>query len=435
MKPGNIEWATDLLFPAGADPWSATPNKIRPPHGKVATGRTPGERPPVGETNWWRWAVAQKIRELGGAQVGSLLLDEFDFGLDLFEYLRPFGLTLRGTFLGDVQAIFGDDATRTYMTLMPAGRRHYAGTDMISDAMDPSWDVRGAACDRAGRFAVAMGSRDRALRVAELTPLGPTIGNWWNGLPPGYTTFGLGCLPYGAPNERWVTNGADGSSPYFAVDTGVGLWTVAGTPPAFAPMGVPQILRSSQHLPDDLWPGDPGNPVFMLISPLSGQVSTSPDGDVWGVPWAGINAGALGWVLDYGYGAWDTTWIAVLRQNLARDICVSVDNGLTWETRPALTSSVNLFSTGSWARITTNGCGSWLLVVSGGPLIEYHASTDNGATWHRVYPQISALANSEPQVEAGSLWSGGGQICTVTHNNDNMWPRVHASSSLRFLPS
>ncbi len=64
-KPATIlEWATDANFPAGADPWSAQPNKVEPAAAKVDVGRQPTELPPAEETNWWRSMVSRFVAHL-----------------------------------------------------------------------------------------------------------------------------------------------------------------------------------------------------------------------------------------------------------------------------------------------------------------------------------------------------------------------------------
>lgn len=41
------DWATDVNFPAGGDPWSGQPNKVTPSAGEVQVGFEPKQRPPA----------------------------------------------------------------------------------------------------------------------------------------------------------------------------------------------------------------------------------------------------------------------------------------------------------------------------------------------------------------------------------------------------
>lgn len=41
-----VNWASDTNFPAGSDPWSATPTKVAPSAGQIAAGSAPGSKMP-----------------------------------------------------------------------------------------------------------------------------------------------------------------------------------------------------------------------------------------------------------------------------------------------------------------------------------------------------------------------------------------------------
>lgn len=50
----NEPWASDLNYPAGADPWSGTPTKSAPGLSEIAAGHVPGAPDPAEVENWWK---------------------------------------------------------------------------------------------------------------------------------------------------------------------------------------------------------------------------------------------------------------------------------------------------------------------------------------------------------------------------------------------
>lgn len=54
-RPTTIpSWSTDANYPAGSDPWSATPTRVEPDAGDKAAGFDPGEKPPA---QWFNWLL------------------------------------------------------------------------------------------------------------------------------------------------------------------------------------------------------------------------------------------------------------------------------------------------------------------------------------------------------------------------------------------
>lgn len=52
-RPAVIpSWSTDANYPAGGDPWSATPTRVEPDAGNKAGGFVPKEKPPAQFFNW-----------------------------------------------------------------------------------------------------------------------------------------------------------------------------------------------------------------------------------------------------------------------------------------------------------------------------------------------------------------------------------------------
>lgn len=54
-RPTTIpSWSTDANYPAGSDPWSATPTRVEPDAGDKASGFDPGDKPPA---QWFNWLL------------------------------------------------------------------------------------------------------------------------------------------------------------------------------------------------------------------------------------------------------------------------------------------------------------------------------------------------------------------------------------------
>lgn len=69
-KPVKLPtWSTDTNYPAGADPWSATPVKVEPTSGKKAEGWEPSEKPPAQWQNYWQNLVHQWVEYFCSALV------------------------------------------------------------------------------------------------------------------------------------------------------------------------------------------------------------------------------------------------------------------------------------------------------------------------------------------------------------------------------
>jgi hypothetical protein len=62
-------WATDALYPAGANPWNATPTKVTPSAGKLAEGWEPSEKPPAQFQNYWQNLIFSFLEYLDGLDV------------------------------------------------------------------------------------------------------------------------------------------------------------------------------------------------------------------------------------------------------------------------------------------------------------------------------------------------------------------------------
>jgi hypothetical protein len=61
-RPGATpSWATDANYPAGTDPWSATPTRVEPDAAQKGTGNVPATRPPAQHHNWLQGLIADWI--------------------------------------------------------------------------------------------------------------------------------------------------------------------------------------------------------------------------------------------------------------------------------------------------------------------------------------------------------------------------------------
>lgn len=59
-----IKWSSDTNYPAGSDPWSATPTKVTPSDGEITAGHTPGVPPDAQVENWWKNRVDTAIESI-----------------------------------------------------------------------------------------------------------------------------------------------------------------------------------------------------------------------------------------------------------------------------------------------------------------------------------------------------------------------------------
>jgi len=429
MRPGHLQWATDLLYPAGADPWSAQPNKIRPPDGKVATGRVPTELPPAPETNFWRWAVSQALEAASSVRPANLLEDSAalltgpdflvgELGSFYFDDILGIGREPWHCYIGSDTV-----GTITYIAVQQPGERQWGNAWRVDDAGDPATDPTRPAASRDGWLAVGLSS---VVRMVRRTTYAGVWSTWAVGLPGGYTVWQIACDHGPAPADRWVVSSLDGAAPYFAVGAAApGNWTVAATPPAWTAVGGRLILRSSQHRPGDVWPTDPGNPVFLLAHPTNGEVSRSVDGSVW----SAVAATLPGAILDVAYGAWSSLWVAVAATNPASQIYLSRDNGATWSAEVVFAGSgIDLTAGGARVQIASDQAGTWTAILTDGASPpELWASVDDAVTWSRVYSDgLRAVTLSARP----SLIYSHGQIVYFEHDQTS---NMYAASSLRML--
>jgi hypothetical protein len=227
----------------------------------------------------------------------------------------------------------------------------------------------------------------------------------WVGASPAGTWADIDYGGIGA-NARWIMgDGAHGGGAGAVTRSPAPAqpWTAPFTDAAFA-AGI-TCLAYSHHYAGDLYPDDPGNDMWVAMT--AAETSASVDGT--GNTWVAAAAHGLGATpVDLGYSRLSGEFLAV---DLTCGISRSTD-GIAWTRYAAGAAGAPwaVIVNATTARIATDGYGHWycLLVDSVANTAEIHASWDDGATWHEVWPDVILAGITD-----GCLWYGLGQFHVV----------------------
>src|SRR6187402_1501439 len=73
LNPTPPPWATDANYPAGANPWSATPTRVVPSAGVAAAGFRPKQKPPAQILNYQLGKTGDDLTSLARLAAHSAL--------------------------------------------------------------------------------------------------------------------------------------------------------------------------------------------------------------------------------------------------------------------------------------------------------------------------------------------------------------------------
>jgi hypothetical protein len=353
-------------------------------------------------SNWSR----EDVSNLAVAQIGIQPFGVANAGLAGPD--RPMSIVIAQGALGVPEAYYSETGRRIWT---PWGPVPGGGSTLPT----------GVAADGAGGVAQTLQAPADQICISG-APGAPWV-LWPFAAAPGLFWAGIACDGDNVA-PIWAIVNTTSAAVYWAPATGA-PFVVAATPPGFAASW--PLIRHSGHHPDDLYPGDPGNEVFLILT--NTEASSSADGDTWT---AAVAHGMTNVPEGFAYSRQDATWIAIERSNPGSRIAVSVDNGATWVETTPIDSGIDLTVVGAWARIACDGYGHWAVLESGGPgtHAELHVSVDNGETWRRVYPEENAAAGDTIQLDEGGLWYGNGAFHLLTSDGAGTF---YGAISLRAL--
>lgn len=384
-RPGYMEWATNANHAAGADPWSGQPNKVEPAAGKIATGRIPEEPPPAEEYNWLTWAAALLLTSCGSLRTVNWL------ETDVTGLAAATGRVDVGSYdpARDTHWVLADDNPALIEQYEALGGLIWAP---VVPALFAGWQALDCdTSDTGDRVAVFAGGNDR---VYADTVAAPAWALWAGGFP--------AATQYNRVHHdqagRWTF--ADSNSVLYTSTAPAVVIAAMTTPPGFA-AAAPITIRHSHHPAALIHPSDPGNPVWMVLTPT--EISTSANGVDWTAAAAhGIAAPATN-RNSLAYSAYGAKWI-VGTLVAGTPLVVSTDNGTSWAAGPTLGST----GVPANIEITCDNFGHWVIVTTNAtPLTEVWASVDNGITWSQIH-QPTALQQFH------ALWFGGGRFNLAT---------------------
>jgi len=406
MRPGPIPWATNANHAAGADPWSAQPNKIPPAAGKIATGRVPEELPPAEETNYVRSVTGELANRAATQRLASLGI--------VSDTLAAAGYTLAGIQIDYCwEGALSATTIAQYawgMGYQVAGNHEecQAANGWVWRQIFPGGVIPGAVFPASiashingDRGMVGSGIVDAV--YASPAPLAAWQA-WGFGAALGLTWTQMECdkIPAG---DTWVIYDNNSAAPHIALGHLLPFAPVAA-PPGFAVS--PCTLRHSHHQAGDVYDSDAGNSVWMALTAT--EISTSADGDTW-LPAALHGLSAAPMIDALAYSKAGSRWVTVLNK-AAATIAYSDDNGLSWaEVTLKNPLGIDVTLGGGSARIACDGYGHWIVAycdTAGANAVQLEASADNGETWHLIYPEEqTALAPLWPHL---ALAYGGGRF-------------------------
>lgn len=73
-----INWASDTNYAAGSDPWAATPTKVQPSEGQIATGHIPADPAPAQFENWFKEHISDQLKMTVSSYATATTLDTTD---------------------------------------------------------------------------------------------------------------------------------------------------------------------------------------------------------------------------------------------------------------------------------------------------------------------------------------------------------------------
>lgn len=380
-------WATDTLFPAGGDAWSAQPNKEDPSDAKKDVGRVPAELPPATETNWWRNMVSRWLLHLCTLRVLNWL--------DIRDYT----------------AVAATGAPAVGCWDEGAGY-FYLGTangEVIQSPTGEYWDDDGggaAVGPFIGNPIHSIDSSDADHRVAtgnhaadavyyKTTAIGWTVctlggaGLTWEHVASDHDANGGGAV--------WLI--VDNATPavFYRSTDGITFTVVNVT--GFTGSGVNTMLVPSR---------DPDNDTWLVIDGTNASRSAD-QGATWTTAAHGLTLKTPSATYP-GYGVcYDRAsgrYIAVLSGGSAGDVAYSEDNGATWSTFSSVLPST--VASPSDLEVFTSGDGEIIAHIGD---VGFWSSVDGGETWRPV--DLPAAASGGTGTAGARFTFGRGRFVSI----------------------
>ena len=398
MRPGSLEWAMNANYAAGGG--AGNPTKAPPAAGQIADGYQPDAAVSPQIWNYARWAM---MLMLAGCRSERVLNWQAGSVAGIGGLIGGLGHGIYDP-IADVHIWHGHTGV--------AANEEATSDGLIWTGGAP-WVVAGNAlyC-----YAAHDGNGTRAQVTGNLVPPGANQ----IGFSTGFAAWAAWTA--GEPNGQftliehdhvglWVMTdigGVGGASGDLLVSTGpANAWGAPTSAPGFA--AGPTVLAHSHHPAALIYPNDPGNPMWIAMTPA--QKSMSADGQTWS---AAAAHGIGGTPLGLAYSAHGTRWIATVACGGKGWITYSDDNGSTWNPSAVLGNAACPITSSivnpTEMQIACDGYGDWMIAIadSAGGSLELHASWDNGKTWARV------PLPSTPYNAFADLWYGGGRFMLMT---------------------
>jgi hypothetical protein len=388
-------WATDEDYPAGADPWSASPTKVAPSSGQIADGFVPDTQPPAQWFNWFQHTIQQHLAANSAWYVHNWTPGSFVGGaFPPHGNLPHAACTVMSAVTDGVPVLVMIDTSGTTWRLeheTASELSSAAETDFVSD--QPRSLVGGVFGGDVTLLAV-QGS-GACLQSADL----------------GETWTSAGSVPGGADKvahyylaeERWIVACEGAAKTKYSND--LATWSNgAGTGAGATHPDNPRAMADS------------GTAVVLVFSTSTTLCARSSDGITWTTP--ALAAGGHAWQ-DVSYSAVRTAWMAVASDGVG---AYSLDDGLAW-TEIAIPAGVKAVAAFGRFFVCTfdDGAGKTSIAIS----------EDLGATWSTFVLQRDV---DDPVQNYNKLLPWDGRIVAI--GSDSLFRRrVACSLRAPWLPT
>jgi hypothetical protein len=346
LKP----WASDAVYPAGADPWSAQPNKVVPANALAATGYIPETRLPFPHLNWHQ------------AKFSDAALVAIYQAMNTWRPVSPdLNVWQVGRFVGNVN-----------------GAEHVPDTDLLHTLTD-AWSVRmgtptnwtsgTALAGIAGAIGVVPSSNgEYGNRLVWASNSDRDIAYWpvsgaqqlvSNVVPATFAVGGLGMSHNGSKRLLAGVYGAGANTQrIYTSDDGGATWTARNTPANWSTIHVLNFTDNAAG-------------TILATGNINGKLLRSTDN---GDTWAEVSVSfSRGWADCYGIAYSPVHALFMCSGPSSAGVSVSAD-GSSWTNRsPSINFSDN------------TSMNSRFLLAASGPVFAhvYNRDVDNGADFDR----------------------------------------------------
>ena len=400
-QPGPMDWATNDVWAAGPDAGDDT--KLEPTAGQIGEGYYTGRRPSPQIRNW----LDHRAGLLRRAVARSMLLNpRTDWDTSL---VAAAGM-VAATAFDHAHAYDQVNGEHWLFFIDNAGGPPY-GIESHARAYE-RWSATGNANQNNGPVnrLDADGSHDgKIIFSSQLAGGGGHLryhdfagGGWQVPATPPAVGLNWGAIccdrdTYGNGYSHWMVGdrpGGGASTIEEAVDALPANCNFANNA-AYNALALAQDIDGifhSRHPALALGPSDPGNPVWLVLTPTS-VVRSADDGASWTVAAHGFagnfSPGSMA------YSRTSQRWVLAIG-NAAGDVAYSDDNGATWTTiGGALAAAANTYD------VYCDGYGAFYAHQRRGLTLPFHVSVDEGLTWTEF--DVESTAGFQPLILGSSI--------------------------------